>query len=232
MTKSPNALKATRSQCAKRRPTREKILDSAEELFSRYGVHDVMLKDITDHVGVDAALFHYYFKDKNDLFDAVISTRVSVTSARRMAALAAYEQEVGDHPTLEGVLHAYLAIGPEEFRSYGVLCAQMSKIPDSRTDLIEMQFEPVVLRLIDLLSRAMPECPRADIVWGYHFLAGALMLTLARGDLVERLSGDKRDARDMAAAKERLVRFVAGGFRQFCQSRGAAVVPARTAEAG
>ena len=37
-------------------------------------------------------------------------------------------------------------------------------------DLMDQHFDPVVLRLIDLLQRALPGCPRADIFWGYHFV--------------------------------------------------------------
>ena len=41
-------------------------------------------------------------------------------------------------------------------------------------------FDPVVLRLISILKRALPDYSDEDIFWGYHFVTGALMNTLAR----------------------------------------------------
>jgi len=45
---------------------------------------------------------------------------------------------------------------------------------------MDEHFDPVVLRLIDLLKKALPDCAEEDIFWGYHFVTGALMNTLAR----------------------------------------------------
>lgn len=210
----------------KRPSTREQILDAAEELFSRYGVHDVMLRDVTDHVGVDHSLLHYYFKDKAELFDAVIARRTPVTSERRMAALATYEREAAGNLTVEGALRAWLDTAEDcasrddkGYRHYGALGAQMSKVPDCGTELVDAQFDPVALRLIALLRQALPGCPKEDVFWGYHFVAGALMLTLARADRVATLSGGACDTRDVAAAKDRLAQFMAGGFLHLCDTR-------------
>lgn len=212
---------------ARKRPsTREQILDAAEELFSRYGLHDVMLRDVTAQVGVDHSLVHYYFKDKQELFDAVVARRTPITCAKRMAALDEYEAEAAGKPTVEGVLRAYLDVerdlsGRDDngYRYYGALTAQMSKVPECGTEIIDAHFDPVALRVIGLLQRALPDCPREDIFWGYHFVSGALMLTLARADRVDHLSGGAFDTDDIAAVKDRLARFMAGGFLHVCTTR-------------
>jgi hypothetical protein len=54
---------------------------------------------------------------------------------------------------------------------------------------MDEHFDPVVLRLIELLKKAMPDCAEEDIFWGYHFVTGALMLTLARTGRIDKLSG-------------------------------------------
>ena len=56
-------------------------------------------------------------------------------------------------------------------------------------------FDPVVLRLIALLKKALPYAAEEDIFWGYHFVTGALMLTLARTGRIDKLSGDCADPR-------------------------------------
>ncbi len=210
----------------KRPSTREQILDAAEELFSRYGLHDVMLRDVTGQVGVDHSLLHYYFKDKQELFDAVVARRTPITCAKRMAALDAYEAQADGNLTVEGILRAYLDVerdlsGRDDngYRYYGALAAQMSKVPECGTEIIDAYFDPVALRVIDLLEQALPGCPREDVFWGYHFVAGALMVTMARADRVDRLSGGACDTQDVSAMKDRLAQFMAGGFLHVCAAR-------------
>ena len=65
----------------------EQILDAAERLFSRHGLHGVTLKDVAKEVGVHHTLLNYYFNDKKQLFDAVFARRAVVTRDLRMAAL-------------------------------------------------------------------------------------------------------------------------------------------------
>jgi len=74
-----------------------------------------------------------------------------------------------------------------------------------------------VLRLIDLLQRALPDCSRADIFWGYHFVTGALMLTLARTGRIDKLSGGLCRSDDFQAVKDRMAKFLAAGFRAICE---------------
>jgi len=75
----------------------------------------------------------------------------------------------------------------------------------------------VVLRLIALLQKALPDCSREDIFWGYHFVTGALMLTLARTGRIDKLSGGLCRSDDFVAVKERMASFMAAGFLAVCR---------------
>jgi AcrR family transcriptional regulator len=215
--KRPKTAPATKA--GQRAATMEQIFDAAEELFSQSGLHGVTLKDVAQKVGVHNSLLHYYFRDKKELFDAVIARRAPVTIERRMAALDAYEASLTGPPTVEGALHAYLDTdldlhGQDDpgWRNYGVLGAQVSNTPEWGAELMDEHFDPIVLRLIGLLRRALPDCPEEDIFWGYHFVTGALMLTLGRTGRIDRLSGGLCRSEDFAAIKARMARFMAGGF--------------------
>lgn len=222
MTKPTNLPRAS----ARRISTQDQILDAAEELFSRYGLHDVMLRDVTSQVGVDHSLVHYYFKDKQDLFDAVVARRTPATSEKRMAALEAYEREASGNLTVEGILRTYLDIDSDlsgkndnGCRFYGALAAQMRKVPEHGDEEIDSYFDPVALKLISLLKKALPDCPMSDVFWGYHFATGALMLTLAQAGRIDRLSGGTCDTQNLAAVKDRLACFMAAGFRHVQETR-------------
>ena len=219
---------------APRRPTKvqqrtarlEQILDEAEALFSKHGLHGVTLKDVAKRVGTHHTLLNYYFADKKALFDAVFARRAEVSSSRRMAALHRYDEETNGRPTVEGALRAFLDTdldlyiqGGKRWKNYGALGAQVANTPEWGAALMDRQFDPVVLRLIDLLKRALPGCRDEDVFWGYHFVSGALMLTLARTGRIDKLSAGRCRSEDFAAVKARMASFMAAGFVAICKDR-------------
>jgi hypothetical protein len=73
--------------------------------------------------------------------------------------------------------------------------------------------------LIELLRNALPDCPDEDLFWGYHFVTGALMLTLGRTGRIDRLSGGLCKSSDFEAVKARIAPFMAAGFIAICTER-------------
>lgn len=216
----PKATKkrVSRSKAEQRADSIELILDVAEYLFSKNGLHGVTLRDVAKQVGIHTTLVHYYFKDKQHLFESVFARRAGVSSAARMAALEAYEAQVGDSPTVEGALHAFLdtdldlyMAGGENWMNYAAFGARVSNTPEGAA-LMDVYFDPVVLKLVGILKRALPEYSDEDIFWGYHFVTGALMNTLARTGRIDRLSGGLCHSDDFTAVRERMARFMAAGF--------------------
>lgn len=231
----PRAKKSAAAEGAKSRrpPTKvqqreekmEQILDAAEYLFSKHGLHGVTLKDVALRVGAHHTLVNYYFDDKKKLFDAVFARRAEVTSTRRLEALDAYDKASKGKPTVEGALRAFLdtdldlySQGGEGWKNYGAFGAQVSNTPEG-AELMDQHFDPVVLRLLGLLKKALPDCAEEDIFWGYHFVTGALMLTLARTGRIDRLSGGRCKSDDFGAVKDRMASFMAAGFLEICRSR-------------
>ena len=209
-----------------RAATMEQIFDAAEALFAQRGLYGVTLKEVAQQVGVHQSLLHYYFKDKKELFDAVIARRAPVTIERRLATLDAYEREAAGKPTVEGALHAYLDAdldlygnGDIGWRNFGMLGAQMSNTAEWGADLMDSHFDAVVLRLIQILKQALPGCAEEDLFWGYHFVTGGLMLSLGRTGRIDKLSGGLCRSEDFAAIKARMARFMAAGIIATCETR-------------
>lgn len=207
-----------RSKAEQRAESIEQILDEAEYLFSKNGLNGVTLRDVAKRVGIHTTLVHYYFQDKQNLFEAVFARRASVTVDRRISALEQYEQEAGDNPTVEGALHAFLDTdldlyyeGGENWMNYAAFCARVSNTPEG-AELMDKHFDPVVLMLVKILKRALPEYSDEDIFWGYHFVTAALMNTLARTGRIDKLSGGICHSDDFPAIKQRMAKFMAAGF--------------------
>lgn len=217
----PRATKA-----AQRAETMEQILDTAEELFSKHGLHGVTLKDVAKRIGVHHSLLNYYFRDKKKLFDAVFARRAVITSERRMKALDEYEASAKGKPTIKEALRTFLNTdldlyidGGEGWRNYAALGAQVANTPEWGAELMDQHFDPVVLRLIGLLKKALPNATEKDIFWSYHFVTGALMLTLARTGRIDKLSGGVCKSENFVEVKERMASFMAAGFRAICRPR-------------
>lgn len=204
----------------------DQILDAAESLFAKHGFYGVTLKDVAKRIGVHHTLINYYFEDKKTLFEAVFSRRAVITSERRLKVLDDYDRKTRHKPTVEGALRAFLDTdldlyteGGEGWRNYGALGAQVASTPEWGAEMMDRHFDPVVLRLIELLRKALPDCAAEDIFWGYHFVTGALMLTLARTGRIDKLSGGLCRSEDYAAVKERMATFMAAGFLAVCAEK-------------
>ena len=55
---------------------REQILVAAKSLFIQQGYHGLAMREISDAVGVSKAALYYHFKDKEELFLAILSSNL------------------------------------------------------------------------------------------------------------------------------------------------------------
>jgi len=54
-----------------RSSTEEKILEAAKTVFHRKGFDGTRMQEIADEAGINKSLLHYYYRSKENLFDAV-----------------------------------------------------------------------------------------------------------------------------------------------------------------
>ena len=97
--------------------------------------------------------------------------------------------------------------------------------------MMDLHFNPVVLKLIGILKKALPGCSDADIFWGYDFVSGAFLHVLGRTGRIDHLSGGICQSEDFAAVKDRLARFMAAGLTALCVQPGRAAKPRKSAAA-
>lgn len=57
--------------------TEQRIFDAATEVFIARGYDGTRMQEIADKAGINKALLHYYFRSKDQLFDAVFSKVIS-----------------------------------------------------------------------------------------------------------------------------------------------------------
>lgn len=98
--------------------TRQAILEAAEALFAERGFAEARLEDVAEAVGIRRASIVYYFRDKRELYDAVLEDvfshlreRVEAgllapgpLAKRIPAAVGAWVDTVGERPSLARLL--------------------------------------------------------------------------------------------------------------------------------
>lgn len=202
----------------------DRILDAAEDLFSKRGFDGVTMREVAELAGVDPALAHYYFASKQGLFDAVLERRAELLFSERMAAFDAYE--AAGAGSVEGAVAAFLLPllerarkGDEGWKNYFRLIALVNNDASHVALSIMSYFDPLVHRLIAGVKRALPTAREEDLFWCFHFLTGALTLALSRTGRLDRVSGGLCRSDDLASIEPRMVEYCAAGFRSICATR-------------
>jgi len=212
---------------ARKRTTKDKLMDAAEKLFARRGFHGTSLRDITGEAGVDLALVNYHFGGKQQLLAAVVDRRGSVLNQERLQRLnEARLRAAPGAPTIEEVVAAFfdpilerLAHAGPGWHSYFSLLAYVNNSPEWGRKLMHATFDGTVREFIRALMQSLPEAAPEDIFWGYNFLTGALTLSLAETGRLDALSDGLCRSNDVAALKARLGPYVAAGLRGLAQRR-------------
>lgn len=206
---------------------KDRILDAAEALFAKHGFDGVSMRMVAERAEVDLALASYHFGSKRGLFDAILLRRAEVLNQTRLEALEKCQAEAGEAgPTVEAIIDAYLkpmlSHGYEEdegWRHYFELVAQVNNSPEWGGQLMTKYFDPLVRKFMDALKKALPDAEPENLYWSYHFLSGALTLTFAHTGRIDKLSDGIARSDDMVGAYQRMVPFVAAGFKELCEKK-------------
>lgn len=203
----------------------ERILDAAEQLFAEFGYHGVTLKDVAARVGVSTTLIHYHFNGKESIFEAVWARKAPISARNRLEAMRRYAEMVGDKVTVEGALHAWIDADldvqihdRDSWAAFGKISAQANSAAGWGAEKMTKYFNPVVLALIDLLKKAMPDCEEETIFWGYHFVSGAMTHNMARTGRLDELSHGLCSSDDFPSIKKHMATFMAAGLQAICRA--------------
>jgi len=195
--------------------TRERILDSAEKLFSEKGFDATSLRSITTGARVNLAAVNYHFGSKDALIREVFARRLGPLNEERLRLLA----EAGDDPDLEQVVEAFVGPalrmsrvprGAMFMRLFGYA---MSRRDDRILTMFTERFREVVERFTAALGGALPDLDGDEVFWRLLFMVGAMAHTMALSDKLSDLSGGRCDGSDVELTLRQLVPFLVAGMR-------------------
>ena len=191
--------------------TKSRILDAAEKLFGLKGFDGTSLRDITAEAQVNLAAVNYHFQSKDSLIDAVIARRVEPVNRRRIEMLEA----AGPAPSLERILEAFLLpLLDVDLGSVVPLLGRMMSDPTQfLLRVFKKHFAPVAERFQDELHKALPELPRAELLWRIHFTVGIMTHLMSWSQVLLAHTGGLCDMSDRQAVIDRVLPFAVAGFR-------------------
>jgi AcrR family transcriptional regulator len=203
----------------RKRDTRSRILDVAEELFGEQGLDRVSIRDITRKARVNLAAIHYHFGSKEDLIAAVFERRVVPVNEARLVALDRLERAAGRRgPQLGPILEAFVRPALQSSlqaskggTAFAKLFGRCLSEPSPEVEaLLKRQFEPLAERMQAALKRALPHLSRSEIFWRMKFTYGALHHWLLTKD---KFRPDWVQDVNVETQTQKLISFAAAGFR-------------------
>lgn len=205
--------------------TRERILDAAEQLFMKYGYEGTSMRVVTNEAGVNLAAANYHFGSKESLMQAVLRRRLEVINQERLRLLDEAEANAGGKPLKPSVIidcyfGTLLRIAADQKAGGETFLRLLGRTFTEPSDFIRAfmstEYADVLERYKQALFRSLPDVPKAEIVWRFHFMLGATSYAIAGTDalhLVTDWQFDEGSAEQDKNLLPRLMSFLIGGLR-------------------
>ncbi|WP_227815690.1 TetR/AcrR family transcriptional regulator [Nitrogeniibacter aestuarii] len=201
--------------------TRERILDAAEVLFAAHGFEATSMRMITGLANVNLAAVNYHFGSKDALIQEVFRRRLTGLNQRRMSALeeaerAAAGSTVKPSRIVEIFFGMPLVMAAEADPAGATFMRLLGRTYTEPNEFVRRflaeEYSEVVERFMGALYQAIPDVPRDEILWRFHFMMGAMSYAIAGTDALRLFGGELNDT-DPERMLPRLMSFLLGGLR-------------------
>lgn len=200
-------------------PARMRILASAEKLFAEQGFDGATVRQIALAADVPLALVNYHFGSKEGLYRAIFDLRAPTIVDQRLAGLALADMETDPDRRLELVVKALIVPmlklrTTEKNAWFGRILAREVTDPNSANrGVIAELFDPIAHKVVEALSKCLPDRPTEHIHWGYQVMLGAMVFVMADTGRIVRLSEGRCDPDDHADASVHVVRLLIAALK-------------------
>jgi len=206
--------------------TRESILDTAEALFAQQGHDGTSMRQITGAAGVNLASVNYHFGSKESLVQAVLKRRLEVLNRERLRLLDELEAQAQGKPLkpsqiVDAFFGTLLRLAADPAQAGSTFLPLLERTMTNPTGFIRAlfaeEYADVLDRYRNALFAALPDVPRAEIVWRFQFMLGATSYAIIGTDLLRSVTGWTVDEAEQPDNPElllpRLMSFLLGGLR-------------------
>jgi AcrR family transcriptional regulator len=154
---------------------RDTILDTSAKLFSQHGYKEVSIRDIAQACGLTNAALYYHFKNKEDLFLAMLQRDHEQT----LAALRAAACSPGDlREDLQRLVTQYANIACKRRQSFQTLRRDLNNVEDVRGHRLFAELRSSMLRPLEerlAQAQAAGEIQPGDVRFYARLLQGLIV---------------------------------------------------------
>ena len=198
--------------------TRERILEAARAMFAERGVDGVSLRELTAKAGVNLAAIHYHYGSKEALLAELFARSAKPIVKWRLDLLAKARRRPDGRPVLEDVIEAFLRpslqSGRRQNANFVHLRARLALERDEAVRrILSEAFDASSRTFIEAIAEALPDLPRDELYWRFHFMLGSMAYTMADSGRIQTLSGGECDPSEADQALKRMVSVYCGVFR-------------------
>lgn len=206
--------------------TRERILDAGERLFMAHGYEGTSMRLITSEAAVNLAAVNYHFGSKESLMQEVFRRRLGWLNEERLRVLNEMELAAGGNPLkpsqiVDGYFGTLLHMADDEARGGVTFLRLLGRTLTDPSEFIRTflanEYAGVMERYKAALFKALPDVPKAEIVWRFHFMLGATSYAIAGADALRVVTDWQIEPSDSFDRNDRLVprlmSFLLGGLR-------------------
>lgn len=164
--------------------TKQRILDSAEQLFAEEGFHATSLRNITASAEANLAAVNYHFGGKDALLEAVILRRLRPLNELRLDQLEAVLEgaaKTGEPPSCREVLRSFveptLRLRQQESSTEHFISLIGRTLADPKgfaMQVFRREMQPLMKRLFQALKLSLPGISQQELFWRVHFAIGSL----------------------------------------------------------
>jgi AcrR family transcriptional regulator len=175
---------------------RDAILDTSAKLFSQHGYKEVSIRDIAQACGMTNAALYYHFKNKEDLFLAMLQRDHEKT----LVALREAASGPGDlREDLKQLVARYAAITCERRQSFQTLKRDLRNVEDVRGHKLFAEMHTSFMRPLEerlTLAQTDGEIQSGDARFYARLLHGMIMALTFEGkpDRQRKVSAQEVDA--------------------------------------
>ncbi len=114
--------------------TEERILEAAKTIFHHKGFEGARMQEIADEAGINKSLLHYYFRTKENLFDAVFKAAFQEIFAKLFMTVDA---DVPLEIKLKNLISEYIGFLQKNSYIPGFILAEMNQNPEKIIDVFK-----------------------------------------------------------------------------------------------
>lgn len=200
--------------------TKDKILDTAELLFSDLGFDNTSLRSITSKADVNLASVNYHFGSKKELIQAVMERYLSVLMPAiddKLTQLTSGDKPANLTTLFEAMVEPILkldSVRPNGARTFMQLFAKAYYESQGHMKrFVNERYGAVLRRFNAALVTTVPHLPMREVFWRWHFALGSCVFTMGSSKaLTDMAEADYKQRMAVAELIRGVIHFIAAGF--------------------